>query len=95
MAPHSSILPGKLNGQRSLMGYSSWGLKELEVTQHAHTKGVERSKLEMHVGFLLHCLTRVLDRLTRGERKHCCCLRMEAIFCCDYLSILYCFHCQT
>ena len=25
MATHSSILPGKLHGQRSLAGYSAWG----------------------------------------------------------------------
>ena len=37
--PTPVFLPGKLNGQRSLMGYSSWGLKESEMTQHAHTKG--------------------------------------------------------
>ena len=27
MATHSSILPGKSQGQRSLMGYSPWGHK--------------------------------------------------------------------
>ena len=27
MATHSSILPGKSNGQRSLKGYSTWGHK--------------------------------------------------------------------
>ena len=28
MAPHSSTLPGKSHGQRSLVGYSPWGRKE-------------------------------------------------------------------
>ena len=28
MATHSSIVPGKLHGQRSLIGYSPWGHKE-------------------------------------------------------------------
>ena len=45
MAIHSSILPGKSHGQRSLEGYSPRGHKELDttewlhfrVTQHAHT----------------------------------------------------------
>ena len=32
MATHSLILPGKYNGQRSLLGYSSWGQKESDRT---------------------------------------------------------------
>ena len=32
MATHSSILPGKSYGQRSLEGYSPWGHKELSTT---------------------------------------------------------------
>ena len=31
---HSS---GDSNGQRSLVGYSPWGCKELHMTEHAHT----------------------------------------------------------
>ena len=37
MATHSSILPGKSHGQRSLVGYSPWDDKELDTTEHAHT----------------------------------------------------------
>ena len=33
MATHSSILPGKFRGQRSLVGYSPWGLKESDKTE--------------------------------------------------------------
>ena len=29
------FLPGKFQGQRSLAGYSPWGLKELDTTEHA------------------------------------------------------------
>ena len=29
MATHSSVLPGKSHGQRSLVGYSPWGRKDL------------------------------------------------------------------
>ena len=32
MATHSSTLPGESHGQRSLVGYSPWGLKELDMT---------------------------------------------------------------
>ena len=33
MATHSSTLPGKLHGLRSLVGYSPWGPKELDMTE--------------------------------------------------------------
>ena len=35
MAPHSSILAWRIPGQRSLAGYSPWGLrdKELDTTE--------------------------------------------------------------
>ena len=33
MATHSSILPGKFHGQRSLLSYSAWGHKEADTTE--------------------------------------------------------------
>ena len=33
MATHSSILAEEFHGQRSLMGYSTWGLKESDMTE--------------------------------------------------------------
>ena len=36
-ATHSSILPGKSHGQRSLVGCSPWGHRESNTTEHAHT----------------------------------------------------------
>ena len=33
MATHSSILVGESHGQRSLVDYSSWGYKELDMTK--------------------------------------------------------------
>ena len=33
MATHSSVLAGESQGQRSLMGYSPWGHKELDTTE--------------------------------------------------------------
>ena len=32
MATHSSILAWEIHGQRSLVGYSPWGYKELDTT---------------------------------------------------------------
>ena len=40
MATHSSILVWNIpvkNGQRSLAGYKTWGLKESDTTERAHT----------------------------------------------------------
>ena len=33
MATHSCFLPGKCQGQRSLVGYSPWGRKEPDMTE--------------------------------------------------------------
>ena len=35
--PPPVFLPGKLHGQRSLVGYSPWGCKDLDMTECAHT----------------------------------------------------------
>ena len=35
MATHSSVLPGKSQGQRSLVSYPPWDCEELEATEHA------------------------------------------------------------
>ena len=39
MATHSSILAGEFHRQRSLVGYSPWGHKQLDTTEQlsAHT----------------------------------------------------------
>ena len=34
--PTPVFLPGKFHGQRSLVGYSPWGHKELDKTEHTH-----------------------------------------------------------
>ena len=35
--PAPVFLPGKSHGQRNLVGYSPWGCKELDKTEHTHT----------------------------------------------------------
>ena len=35
------LLPGKSHGQRSLVGYSPWGRKELDTTERLHFTGGE------------------------------------------------------
>ena len=37
MATHSGIITWKIHEQRSLVGYSPWGRKELDTAEHAHT----------------------------------------------------------
>ena len=34
MATHTVSMPGKSHGQRSMAGYSPWGLKESDLTKH-------------------------------------------------------------
>ena len=36
MATHSSTLSWKSHGQKSLVGYSLWGHKELDTTERLH-----------------------------------------------------------
>ena len=36
MATHSSTVARKIHGQRSLVGYSPWGLKESDTTERLH-----------------------------------------------------------
>ena len=40
MAARSSILAGKFRGQRGLAGYSPWGHKKSDTTQHIHIHNV-------------------------------------------------------
>ena len=46
MATYSIILAGKSHGQRSLVGYSPWGGKKSDMTEHmhVHTKGTTGKK---------------------------------------------------
>ena len=39
--PTPVFLPGKFHGQRSLAGYSSWGRKESDTTEHVCIKHLE------------------------------------------------------
>ena len=38
MQPTPVFLPGKFCGQRSLVGYSPWGCKELDMTKQLSTQ---------------------------------------------------------
>ena len=36
------FLPGKSHEQRNLAGYSPWGRKELDMTEHTHTHNMKK-----------------------------------------------------
>ena len=42
MEPIPVFLPGKSHRQRSLVGYSPWGHKESDRTEHAYTGALRR-----------------------------------------------------
>jgi len=50
MATHSTILAGKSHRQRSLVGYSPWGRKESEATEHAYSFPFDNHKSVFYVG---------------------------------------------
>jgi len=47
--PTPVFLPGKSHGQRSLVGYSPWGHKESEATEHVHTQGTKIPQAAQHI----------------------------------------------
>ena len=58
MAAHSNILAGEFHGQRSLVDYSLWGLKELETTERlTHTQVLKFSGIYTQIyQYLRACL---------------------------------------
>ena len=49
MAIHPSAVAWKSHGQRSLVGYSLWGRKELDTTErlHFHFQGIVQSEHQL------------------------------------------------
>ena len=45
MAAHSSILGGRIPGQKNLEGYSLWGCKELDMTDLEYILQLEKKNL--------------------------------------------------
>ena len=53
--PTPVFLPGRSHGRRSLVGYSPWGHKELDTTEHAHTLSCIRDVIRhFSISDLLH-----------------------------------------
>ena len=53
--PTPVLLPGKFHGQRSLAGYSSWGCKELDMTEQLNACAYATKCICMHA----HTHTRI------------------------------------
>ena len=64
--PTPVFLPGKSHGQRSLVGYSSWGLKELDMTEGLPYLSLPRTALNYLVlnpfSLQVSCLENPMDR---------------------------------
>ena len=54
MATHSLFLPGEMHGQRNMAGYSPWGRKELDTTEHTRTHIHTHTHMCAHVRFFLN-----------------------------------------
>ena len=56
------FLPG-IHGQRSLVGYSPWNCKELDMTEHAHThrtKGEIMNRIKVTFKTYEHCMYKLM-----------------------------------
>ena len=45
--PTALFLPGKFLGQRSLVGYSPWGYRQLDATEHTHRNHIVSSQVRV------------------------------------------------
>ena len=55
--PTPVFLPGKFHGKRSLVGYSPWGHKELDSTEHACTSYFRRGHYPEHIKNFYNSIT--------------------------------------
>ena len=74
MATTPIFLPGGSHGQRSLMGYSPQGCKELdmtEMTEHTHTyTKKDLNDPDNHNGVISHLEPGILECKVKCLRKH-------------------------
>ena len=51
LQPTPVFLTGESHGQRSLEGYSPWGPKESDMTEHAHAEASRKMKKESDIKY--------------------------------------------
>jgi len=88
VATQSSIFPWeKSQEQRSLMGYSPWGLQELDTTEHTNTH--THTHTHTHVYAELVFFTNFLFYF-RGAGSLCWAGRLSLVGACEGCSLLQC-----
>ena len=79
MATHFSILAWRIHGQRSLVGYSPWGRKELDTTERLHfpyaIKAFTSLSLLCHLSLL--SFVSLIMSLPNKQRHHLLCLLLD------------------
>ena len=68
-AAHSTILAWRIHGQRNLVGYVSWGHKELDVTQTTEHIFLRLSLCTLRYGWMLTNPGRLLSLLCLSDDK--------------------------
>ena len=67
MATHSSILAWRTHGQRSLAGYSLWGHRESDTTEHTHV-------YEIYISICIYgCFCATMTSNLIHEAQNICC----------------------
>ena len=67
--PTPVFLPGESHGQRRLMGYSPWGHKESDMTEHAHTHKHKISHVSKSWEWRQHLLVSSLSEIIKKHSK--------------------------
>ena len=55
--PTAAFLPGKSHGQRSLVGYNAWGLKESDTTERTRMHSFRKCSLNGYYNFNHYIIT--------------------------------------
>ena len=98
--PTPVFLPGKFHGQRSLVGYSPWGCKELDMTEHTHTQDPEYSSLYYSLGpcwvifiysgmYLLIPNSQIIPSLSPLVTKNLFSMSVSLFLFCKFICIIF------
>ena len=88
--PTPVFLPAEFHGQRTLVGYSPWELKESDTTEHKHTQRLSSKRLLFSLKFILSSPNPLMlflfcYHLSFGQ------LSTKQNWCCSLQSLLLCF----
>ena len=80
--PFPVFLPGEFHGQRSLVCYSPWGCKELDMTERLTHTQINKYWLNS-ISFVLHTMADTIHQEEEEEQKKS---NTMCSFCCYFLS---------